>query len=202
MIVYLKGKLTDINPTSAIVETSSGIGYKVQITLSTYNKIKTLNKEIKLLTHFIVKEDSQTLYGFADEDERHIFTQLISVSGVGPSTARLLLSTLSAQDVRHAIISENIDTLKSAKGIGPKASKRIVLELKDKILKDGGVNSSVVAQALTINNIIREEALSALIALGFNKSLVQKTLNRVLKEKPDLSDSGELIKQALGQLSS
>ncbi len=201
MIVYLKGKLTDINPTSVILETSNGIGYLVQITLSTFNKIKTL-KEIKLLTHFIVKEDSQTLYGFADEDERHIFIQLISVSGVGPSTARLLLSTLSAQDVRHAIISENIDTLKSAKGIGPKASKRIVLELKDKILKDGGINSAVVAQTLTINNIVREEALSALVALGFNKSLVQKTLNKVLKDKPDLSDSSELIKQALGQLSS
>jgi Holliday junction DNA helicase RuvA len=201
MIVHLKGKLTDINPTSVIVETNNGIGYIVQITLSTFNKIKLLN-ESKLLTHFIVKEDSQTLYGFADEDERHIFIQLISVSGVGPSTARLLLSTLSAQDVRHAIISENIDTLKSAKGIGPKASKRIVLELKDKILKDGGINSTIVAQTLTVNNIVREEALSALVALGFNKSLVQKTLNRVLKEQPDLSDSSQLIKQALGQLSS
>ncbi|MCH2022291.1 MAG: Holliday junction branch migration protein RuvA [Saprospiraceae bacterium] len=201
MIVYLKGKLTDINPTSVIVETNNGIGYLVQITLSTFNKIKLL-KETKLLTHFIVKEDSQTLYGFAEDDERYVFTQLISVSGVGPSTARLLLSTLSAQDVRHAIISENIDTLKSAKGIGPKASKRIVLELKDKILKDGGINSTIVAQTLTMNNAVREEALSALVALGFNKSLVQKTLNRVLKGQPDINDSSELIKQALGQLSS
>jgi Holliday junction DNA helicase RuvA len=201
MIAYLKGKLTHKSPTDVIVETNNGIGYIVHITLGTFNKIREL-KEIKLLTHFIVKEDSQTLYGFAEEDERHIFIQLISVSGVGPATARLLLSTLSAQDVRNAIISENINVLKSAKGIGPKASKRIVLELKDKLLKDSGHQSAVIAKTLTIDNIVQEEALSALIALGFNKVQVQKALNRISKTTKDINDSSELIKQALGQLSS
>ncbi len=201
MIAYLKGKLTHKSPTDVIVETNDGIGYIVHITLGTFNKIRAL-EEIKLLTHFIVKEDSQTLYGFAEEDERHIFIQLISVSGVGPATARLLLSTLSAQDVRNAIISENINVLKSAKGIGPKASKRIVLELKDKLLKDSGQESAVIAKTLTVNNIVQEEALSALIALGFNKVQVQKALNRISKTSKVINDSSELIKQALGQLSS
>ena len=201
MIAYLKGKLSLITPSEVIVETSNGIGYWVHITLGTYNLIKNL-KEAQILTHLIVKEDSHTLYGFAEEDERHIFVQLISVSGVGPATARILLSTLSAEEVREAIISENINRLKSAKGIGPKAAKRIILELKDKLLKDGGNQSAAIAQTLTVNNSVREEALSALLALGFNKSQVQKTVNTLLKTNQNYTDSSSLIKDALGKLSS
>lgn len=201
MIAYLKGKLTLITPSEVIVETSNGIGYWVHITLGTYNLIKNL-KEAQILTHLIVKEDSHTLYGFAEEDERHIFIQLISVSGVGPATARILLSTLSAEEVREAIISENINRLKSAKGIGPKAAKRIILELKDKMLKDGGSQSAAIAQTLTVDNSVREEALSALLALGFNKSQVQKTVNTLLKTNQNYTDSSSLIKDALGKLSS
>lgn len=201
MIAYLKGKLSLITPSEVIVETSNGIGYWVHITLGTYNLIKNL-KEAQILTHLIVKEDSHTLYGFAEEDERHIFIQLISVSGVGPATARILLSTLSAEEVREAIISENINRLKSAKGIGPKAAKRIILELKDKLLKDGGSQSATIAQTLTVDNSVREEALSALLALGFNKSQVQKTLNTLLKTNQHYTDSSSLIKDALGKLSS
>ena len=199
MIAYIKGQLVHKRPTDVIIE-ANGIGYRIHITLHTYNKIGN-QKELKLLTHFIVKEDSQTLYGFADGEERAVFEHLISVSGVGPSTARLLLSALSAQDVKHAIVSENIAALKTAKGIGPKAAKRIVLELKDKILKEGGATSETVSQTLTVDNTIREEALSALVALGFNKTQVQKTLNRILKANPNVKDSSTLIKQALGQLS-
>ena len=199
MIAYIKGQLVHKSPTDVIIE-ANGIGYRIHITLHTYNKIGN-QKELKLLTHFIVKEDSQTLYGFADGEERAVFEHLISVSGVGPSTARLLLSALSAQDVKHAIVSENIAALKTAKGIGPKAAKRIVLELKDKILKEGGATSETVSQTLTVDNTIREEALSALVALGFNKTQVQKTLNRILKANPNVKDSSTLIKQALGQLS-
>lgn len=199
MIAYVKGKLTHKSPTDVIVETH-GIGYRIHITLNTYNKIAN-QTEAQLLTHFIVKEDSQKLYGFADADERHVFELLISVSGVGPSTARLLLSTLSAPDVRAAIVAENIAALKSAKGIGPKAAKRIILELKDKVLKDSGMDSATISKTLTVDNTVREEALSALVALGFNKTQVQKALNRILKATPGITDSGELIKQALGQLS-
>jgi len=201
MIAYIKGTLTYKSPTEIVIETSNGIGYSVHITLSTYDKILNMT-EAKILTHFIVKEDSQTLYGFAEESERHVFRLLISVSGVGPSTARTLLSTLTAQDIKNAIVGENIAALKSAKGIGPKAAKRIVLELKDKILKDSGMQSADIKQTLTVNNLVREEALSALVALGFNKTQVQKALNRILKATPGISNSSELIKQALGQLSS
>lgn len=201
MIAYLRGKLFHTTATDVVVETSNGIGYIVHITLGTYNTIKD-QREAKLLTHLIVKEDSHTLYGFADIAERHIFIQLISVSGVGPATARILLSTLSAQEVREAIISENINRLKSAKGIGPKAAKRIILELKDKLLKDSGEHSAAIAQTLTIDNSVREEALSALIALGFNRSQVQKALQFLLKSKGNYQNSSLLIKDALGKLSS
>jgi Holliday junction DNA helicase RuvA len=200
MIAYIKGKLTHKTPTEVIVETANGMGYLVHVTLNTYHQIKS-KTDLQLLTHFIVKEDSQTLYGFFDADERHVFQQLISVSGVGPSTARLLLSTLTAQDVRNAIVGENIAALKQAKGIGPKAAKRIILELKDKIVKEGGAQSEAIAQTLTVDNTVREEALSALVALGFNKTQVQKALNRILKTTPNIQDSGLLVKQALGQLS-
>jgi Holliday junction DNA helicase RuvA len=201
MIAYIKGKLVQKTPTEVLIETAAGLGYRVYISLNTYNQIAQ-QTEMTLLTHFIVKEDSQTLYGFANQDERSIFELLISVSGVGPSTARILLSTLSPAEVRQAIVAENIAVLKSAKGIGPKAAKRLVLELKDKVLKDGGAQSAAIASTLTVDNGVREEALAALVALGFNKTAVQKALNRILKATPNISDSGVLIKQALGQLSS
>jgi Holliday junction DNA helicase RuvA len=201
MIAYIKGKLTQKTPTEVLIETAAGLGYRVFISLNTYNKIAQ-QTEITLLTHFIVKEDSQTLYGFAEQEERSIFELLISVSGVGPSTARILLSTLSPAEVRQAIVSENIAVLKTAKGIGPKAAKRLVLELKDKVLKGSGAQSAAIATTLTVDNTVREEALSALVALGFNKTTVQKALNRILKATPTIKDSSVLIKQALGQLSS
>lgn len=201
MIAYIKGKLVQKTPTEVLIETAAGLGYRVFISLNTYNKIAQ-QTELTLLTHFIVKEDSQTLYGFAEQDERSIFELLIAVSGVGPSTARILLSTLSPAEVRQAIVSENIAVLKSAKGIGPKAAKRIVLELKDKVLKGSGQESAAIATTLTVDNTVREEALSALVALGFNKTMVQKALNRILKTTPNIKDSSVLIKQALGQLSS
>lgn len=201
MIAFIKGKLVQKTPTEVIIETAGGLGYRVHISLYTYNNLGN-QAEIQLLTHFLVKEDNQQLFGFVDEDERQIFELLISVSGVGPSTARVLLSTLSPGEVRQAIVAENIAVLKSAKGIGPKAAKRIVLELKDKVLKGGGAQSAAIAQTLTVDNAVREEALAALVALGFNKTQVQKALNRILKSTPNISDSGVLIKQALGQLSS
>lgn len=201
MIAYIKGKIIQKTPTEVLIETAAGLGYQVFISLNTYNKIAQ-QTELTLLTHFLVKEDSQTLYGFAEQDERSIFELLISVSGVGPSTARILLSTLSPAEVRQAIVGENIEVLKSAKGIGPKAAKRLILELKDKVLKGSGDQSAALSSTLTVDNSVREEALSALVALGFNKTLVQKALNRILKTTPDINDSGVLIKQALGQLSS
>lgn len=201
MIAFIKGKLVQKTPTEVIVETASGLGYRVHISLYTYNGLGA-QADVQLLTHLIVKEDSHTLFGFIDEAEREVFELLISVSGVGPSTARVLLSTLSPSELRQAIVAENIEVLKSAKGIGPKAAKRIILELKDKVLKGSGNQSAAIAATLTVDNTVREEALAGLVALGFNKTEVQKALNRILKTSPNISDSGLLIKQALGQLSS
>lgn len=201
MIAYIKGKIAYKTHTEVIIETSNGIGYRIFISLTTYNQIGG-QEDIKLLTHLVVKEDSHTLYGFWEADELNIFEHLIAVSGVGPSTARVLLSALSAQDVRNAIVAENIDILKSAKGIGPKVAKRIILELKDRILKDSGAQSEGIMQTLTHDNVVREEALAALVALGFNKIQVQKTLNGILKTTPDVKSSSQLIRLALGQLSS
>ncbi len=201
MIAYIKGKFVQKTQTELVVETASGLAYQVFISINTFQQLGDAIEGV-VLTHLVVKEDGHTLFGFAEEDERKMFRHLISVSGVGPSTARILLSALPPAELRGAIIAENIAVLKTAKGIGPKAAKRIVLELKDKLLKDSGEESLAIAQTLTSNNIVREEALAALVALGFNKIQVQKTLNRVLKQNPAIDDSSVLIRQALGQLSS
>lgn len=201
MIAYIKGKITYKSPTEIIVE-AGGIGYRIHITVNTFRALAKQKEEVKVLTHYIVKEDSHSLYGFMDMDELTIFEYLISVSGVGPNTARVLLSSMSPKEVRQAIIAENVAILKSAKGIGPKSAKRIILELKDKVLKDsGGVSEAIAASMLMSDNPAREEALSALVALGFAKPQIQKTLNAIIKENPSVTDSGELIKLALSKLS-
>lgn len=196
MISYIKGAITFKSPTSIIVE-ASGIGYLVNISLYTYAQIEKL-ETVKILTHFHVKEDSHTLYGFSEEAERSLFVLLLSVSGIGPNTARILLSSMTAQEARAAIISENVLAFNKVKGIGPKTAKRIILDLKDKVLKDSGdMHLSVDFQG----NTFRDEALSALIALGFAKIQVQKVLNKILSEQSNLAGVEELIKLALKQLS-
>lgn len=201
MFAYIKGNIAEINPTDLILEISSGVAYQISISVNTFNEIKSLEK-VKILTHLVVKEDSHTLYGFYSAMERHLFRLLISVSGVGPNTARVLLSALSPEEIRSAIVSENIAVLKKAKGIGPKAAKRIILELKDKILKDSGAASEEIQKTLTPNKEAREEALSALIALGFNRVQINKALNNILSANPELSDAGNIIKKALSLLTS
>jgi len=197
MISYVKGEITYKTPTYIIVE-AGGVGYQVNISLYTYTRIEKL-EAVKILTHLIVKEDSHTLFGFFDHEERTIFTQLISVSGIGPNTARILLSSISPQEARAAIIGEDHKTLNSIKGIGPKTARRLVVELKDKMMKDSGGKMLTSAMA---DNTFRNEALSALEALGFSKSVVQKTLNKVLSQNPTVNSAESLIKLALKQLSS
>lgn len=197
MITYIKGLLTYKTPTFVVVETG-GIGYHINISLNTYTQIEKL-ETVKILTQQIIREDSHTLYGFAEEAERVLFLLLISVSGVGPSTAQLFLSSMNPEEIRSAIISENVVTLSKVKGIGPKTAKRIILDLKDKLVKDGG--AEVPLTIMPQNNTIREEALSALVALGFNRIEVQKALNKLLKEQPTINNVEELIKLALKQLS-
>lgn len=198
MIAYITGKITYKSQTELIIETG-GLGYQVHITTNTYHKVAHL-EEVKLLTHFIVREDAHQLYGFASREEKIMFEQLISVSGIGVQTARGLLSVLTAEQTRSAIIAEDSATLKRAKGIGPKAAKRIILELKDKLLKDSGAVSEGLITNLQIHNKARGEALSALLALGFNRSQIQKTLNEIGKQQPNITDSSEWIKLFLAQL--
>lgn len=196
MISYLKGAITFKNPTFIIVE-AGGIGYKIHISLHTYGKIEKL-ETIKILTHLQVKEDSHTLYGFAEGAERKLFRHLISVSGIGPSTAQTMLSSMSPEEARAAIIGENVAAFKTVKGIGPKTAKRLILDLKDKLLKDGGDTALVAAG---VDNTLRNEALSALVSLGFNKIQSQKVLSKILKEQPQVKTVEELIRLSLRQFS-
>ena len=196
MITYIKGILTFKNPTFVVIETG-GIGYHVNISLYTYAQIEKA-EQVRLLTHLQIKEDSHTLYGFAEEAERNLFRLLISVSGVGPATAQVALSALQPDELRAAIISEDVNTFKRVKGVGPKTAKRIILDLKDKVLKDSGETPILASPQ---DNTMREEALSALVALGFARSQVQRALNRVLRDQGSVSGSEELIKLTLRELS-
>jgi Holliday junction DNA helicase RuvA len=197
MITYIKGVLTFKNPTFVVIE-AGGIGYHVNISLHTYAQIEKA-EEVRLLTHLQVKEDSHTLYGFAEATERQLFRMLISVSGIGPATAQIALSSLSPDQLRAAIIAEDLATFKSVKGVGPKTAKRIILDLKDKVLKDSG-ETPILATAQ--DNTMREEALSALLALGFGRSQVQRVLNRILREQGNVASAEILIKHALREISS
>ena len=196
MITYIKGNITHKSPTYIVVE-AGGLGYHINISLNTYALVEKL-ESVKILTHLHIKEDSHTLYGFAEAAERSLFVHLISVSGIGPSTAQLMLSSMTPDEMRAAIIAEDVNTLKRIKGIGPKTAKRAILDLKDKMLKDGGEE---LALASPQDNTIREEALSALVALQFNRIQAQKALNKALKEKPGIAGVEELIKLALKELS-
>ncbi|MFK7771857.1 MAG: Holliday junction branch migration protein RuvA [Saprospiraceae bacterium] len=196
MIAYIKGEITYKSPTYILVETG-GIGYHVNISLNTYAQIEKLEK-VQILTHLQVKEDSHTLYGFAEEAERSMFVLLISVSGIGTNTARVLLSSMKVEEARMAIVSENVAAFNKVKGIGPKTAKRIILDLKDKVIKESGDTPMSISP---VNNTIREEALSALVALQFPKIKVQKVLNKVLQQQPNISSVEEMIKLALKNLS-
>jgi holliday junction DNA helicase RuvA len=197
MIDFIKGLIVFKTPTYLIVETSGGVGYRINISLHTYSQIEK-QEQTKLLTHFHIKEDAHTLYGFADDAERSLFGLLISVSGVGPNTAQVLLSGMHPDELRSAILSENETAFSRVKGIGPKTAKRIILDLKDKVKKESG---ETVLNFASKDNRIREEALSALVILGFQRINVQKVLNKILQEQPNTGSPEELIRIALKQLS-
>ncbi|MFY0252337.1 Holliday junction branch migration protein RuvA [Chitinophaga sp. 30R24] len=195
MIAYLNGKLTYKSPALVHLDVN-GIGYEIQISLNTYSRIQDM-ESCKLLTFLQIKEDAHTLYGFFEEAERSLFLLLISVSGVGASTARMMLSSLQPEDVQRAIMMENEKMLEGVKGIGAKTAKRIILELKDKVKKhkDTGTHLSAVA-----NNTMHEDALNALIALGIARNMAESAIQRVMKNEPLLQNLEELIKKALRSL--
>ena len=191
MYDFIAGKVDRITPTEVVID-SNGVGYLLHITLNTFEKINT-EKEIKIYAHLIVREDSHTLYGFATTNEREMYVKLVGVNGVGPSTARMILSSLSVDDVVSAISNANIAVLKSIKGIGPKAAQRLVVELQDKL---GGIGTDAAYQLIGGGQVM-EEALEALIALGFAKPAVNKILMRISKESGNNSTTEELIKKSL-----
>ena len=205
MIAYLKGTLAYKSPTYVVLETLGGIGYQVNISLHTFAQIEKREQTLLYIhTHTNTQDFAQTLYGFADMGERSIFAHLISVNGVGTNTARIVLSGLSPDEVRAAIIGESEAVFNRVKGIGPKTAKRIIVELKDKMMKDGGGAEALNAGGIGLsqkNNTLREEAIVALQTLGFIKINVQKAVNAILREQPEVANVETLIKLALKTLS-
>jgi holliday junction DNA helicase RuvA len=193
MIAFIEGEIAELTPAFVVIN-CNGVGYMLHISLNTYTAMHNLSR-VKLYSEMIVREDAHTLFGFSTTKERTLFRHLISVSGVGPSIARMILSSMGVDEVSQAIVGNNVAVLQSVKGIGAKSAQRIVLDLKDKLEKEG---ISAVENLATTDNTMRQEALSALVMLGYNKASAQKTLNQVLKNTTGASLSIEqLIKEAL-----
>ena len=195
MIDYIKGKTVELTPTEMVLE-CYGIGYKILISLQTYEALNGKSDAIVYIHHYL-REDEELYYGFATKDEREMFRLLISVSGVGASTARMMLSSLTTDETRNAIIGEDLNKINGIKGIGSKTAQRVILELKDKVTKGGGSDSTALFP--TASNPAVDEATTALIMLGFTKPNVNKAIAAVLKESPSATLE-EIIKLALKRL--
>lgn len=190
MITQLRGKLVEKNHTYIVVD-CNGVGYLLHISLNTFGALPS-DELITIYTHLSIKEDAHTLYGFATRLEREIFRLLISVSGVGPSIARTMLSSMTSEEIQQAIASSNVALIQSVKGIGAKTAQRLILDLKDKVVKTFGLDEN----ELPVHNTNKDEALTALEVLGFARKISEKVLDRILKEDTELSVE-ELIKKAL-----
>jgi len=188
MIAHLNGKLIEKNPTTLIIE-CAGVGYEVKISLTTFSAIGP-SESIMIFTQHIVREDAQLLYGFATKEEREMFNHLISVSGIGPNTAMIMLSSLSPEEVAHAIQTDDVKTIQGVKGIGIKTAQRVIIDLKDKMLKIAFSSENVFVQ----NNTNRFDALNALVSLGFDKKAVEKAIDKISTGEETVE---QLIKQAL-----
>lgn len=193
MIAHIKGRLVEKLPTEVIID-CNGVGYQVNISLHTFSLLPD-SETIKLFTFLQVKEDSHTLFGFVEKAERELFKLLLSVSGVGAGTARTMLSSLDPKQIIHAIASGDVATIQSIKGIGSKTAQRVILDLKDKVLKLYGLEE-VSVEGYNTN---KDEALSALEVLGFNKKLAEKAVEKIVKENPG-ANVETIIKQALKNL--
>ncbi|MCO6495061.1 MAG: Holliday junction branch migration protein RuvA [Bacteroidetes bacterium] len=192
MYEYLRGNFKKVTPTYMVID-CAGVGYYVNISLTTYEALKE-QKEGSVFIHFSISENAQTLYGFAKEEERILFRALISVSGVGPATARMILSSQSTNETINAIVRGNISLLNSIKGIGPKTAQRIIVELQDKLGKMSSTDT--INTSIDANISLNQEALLALESLGFNKNVASKAIGKVLQESPEISVEN-LIKRAL-----
>lgn len=193
MIAHIQGRLVEKTPTDVVIE-CNGVGYHINISLHTFSLIPE-GENLKLFTFLQVKEDSHTLYGFVEKQERELFKLLLSVSGVGANTARTMLSSLQPSQIIQAIASNDVATIQGVKGIGAKTAQRVILDLKDKVLKVYDLDDV----SLVSNNTNKEEALSALEVLGFNRKTAEKVIDKIVKDVPNASVE-ELIKQALKNL--
>ncbi|GGI22793.1 Holliday junction branch migration protein RuvA [Pedobacter mendelii] len=194
MYAYIDGKLTFKNPAYVVVE-AGGIGYHINISLNTYSGLADAER-CKLYTWLHVKEDAHTLYGFVDEGERRLFLHLISVSGIGPNTGRMILSSITPVEIQTAIVQADYPLIQRIKGLGAKTAQRLVLELQDKLKKEG-VDSLI---SMPQHNTVKDEALSALVMLGFAKQTAEKTIDQILKVTEGTLSVEQLIKQALKNL--
>ena len=193
MITQIKGRLVEKSPTELVID-CNGLGYLVNISLNTFSLLSD-SENISLYTHLQVKEDSHTLFGFYDKTERNLFRKLISVSGIGASTARTMLSSLNPEEIQRAILSENVSTIQSVKGIGLKTAQRVIIELRDKV--------SAISEGFEISsnftNSKREESLSALEVLGYSRKQTTKVVDKLISETSEISVE-EIIKNALNKL--
>lgn len=197
MYEYISGLVAEATPTYAVIE-AAGVGYFINISLKTYSDIEH-QKETKLYVHFIVREDQQTLFGFSTKLERELFRQLISVSGVGGNTARMILSTYTPKELQSIIASENAVLLKNVKGLGLKTAQKIIVDLSGKMLELGASDLMMPEIATVANNAIFDEALAALSMLGFQKAASDKALKAIFKENPNIAVE-EAIRSALKRL--
>lgn len=192
MLTYINGMLVTKTPTQVVID-CGGVGFAINISLNTFSKLPEEGKLCKLLTHLQIKEDARVLYGFVNQEERALFRMLISISGVGPSTAQMMLSAMSPSELVNCIANNNAGALQSIKGIGAKTAQRIAMELKDKVSKVG-----VVADNFSVaNNNSRSEALSALVSLGFARQAAEKVVDKVLSESDGTLKVEDIIKQSL-----
>ena len=195
MIDYIKGTIAELTPTRVVLD-NNGIGYRIEISLQTYEVLEGKKEATVFIYHYFrQREDIEMYYGFATKDERELFELIISVSGIGVNSARMMLSSFSAEELREAILSEDVNRIKSGKGIGLKSAQRLILELKDKIVKGEGSSTGEVLFQATSNEAI-EEATRALTMLGFSKPNVNKAIQTILKKNPGAKVE-EIIKQAL-----
>lgn len=193
MITQIKGRLVEKNLTNIVID-CHGVGYYINISLNTHSQIGN-SEELLLFTHLHIKEDSHTLYGFVTQNERSIFRLLISISGIGPSIARTMLSSMDPHEIQKSILGENLEAIKSIKGIGLKTAQRVLIELKDKVQKIEGFDENLQSKS----NTIKEETLSALEVLGYSRRQTEKVIDNIIQSHPE-SSIEELIKSALNKL--
>ena len=197
MIDYIKGDIAELTPATAIIETA-GVGYCIHISLPTFSALQG-RKEAKLFVYEVIREDAHLLFGFTNQAERQLFLLLISVSGVGANTARMIMSSYSAAEIQEMIATGNVTALNAIKGIGAKTAQRIIVDLKDKIMKVAGMENNDLQLFATAANPVKDEAVSALVMLGFAANASQKVIDSILKKEPTLKVE-QLIKLALKML--